>query len=359
MNFKLYFLGWSKEVDSFLASYFARRAREVKKATPLAADLITDFADFISGGKRLRAGLVRLGYEVFGGKDPEKVLPIAAATEVLHGAYLVHDDIIDSDLVRHNKPTIHARYEARLRHKMSQEKIKGNKALHYGESIGIMVGDIAFFEAIKLVFSSNLASGTKEKIAKELLDVAITTGFGEALDIDLPHRDIFTEQDVLTIHNLKTAYYTYFGPLMYGAFAAGAPIQKILAVKEYALPLGLAFQLQDDILGMFGDEKTIGKSADSDIKQGKNTLLYVEALKIAPSRDRAFLRRVWGNPQITVKELGEARRIIKDSGSMDYSVQMARDLVESAKRAIPRLTTNKELQNVLETLADYTVGREK
>lgn len=344
MDFKSYLLSWAEEVDEFLLDYLKSRAIEAKKVTPIAASLITDFSNFIVGGKRVRAGLVKLGYEIFGGKDFKQLLPIAAAVEILHGAFLVHDDIIDQDLIRHGKPTFHALY---------------SPPLHYGESIAIVAGDIGFFETFKIILDANLPHEIKEKITKEVITVSLETGFGEALDVEMSTKSEIHEEDILKVHRLKTASYTFVGPLTFGGLAAGVRTKDLVNIKDFALPLGLAFQLQDDILGMFGDERILGKSASSDIKEGKKTLLYLKALERADRKDHDFLKKLWGNPRTNKEELEEARRIVRETGSLDYSVNTARKLVKEAKSAIRRLTEDTKLQEILRTLADYIVEREK
>lgn len=354
MDFKPYFSEWAGEVDKFLTSYLRRRAKEAGKLAPIAGDLISDFAKFLVGGKRLRAGLVKLGYEIFGGKNPQDILPIAAAAEILHGALLIHDDIIDNSFIRHHQPTLHKKYE------MIQRKRKKDNSSHYGESMGIVAGDIGLFETNRLILASSFSSQIKEKILKELTNIAISTGFGEAQDIELPQMGRFSQKEILQIHYLKTALYTFIGPLKYGALASGkAGKTKLKAIGDYALSVGTAFQLHDDILGMFGDEKTLGKPVDSDIKEGKNTLLYLETLNRSTNNQNKFLKKLWGNHNITNKEIDQIRGMVKESGALDHSVKMAQELVNKGKGVIPKLTKDPTYQEILATLADYIIEREK
>lgn len=347
MHFRPYFSDWGQEVDKFLASYFAKREQEAQREASIAGDLIADIYNFTKGGKKLRAGLVKLGYEAFGGKNPKVVLPAAAATEILHSAFLVHDDIIDSDLIRHGRSTVHAKYSAIT------------NSLHYGEAMAIVAGDIAFFETSRIILSSNLASEIKNKILNEMIETAIRTGFGEALDVELANKKRRNQKGVMTVHTLKTAFYTFIGPLTYGAIAAGAAEANLAKIRDYGLPVGIAFQIQDDILGMFGSEKVLGKPVDSDIKEGKNTLLYIQALNKVDKSQKAFLIKVWGNRNITAEEVRQARRIIIDTGSLQYSANMARKLVTKGKKSIPKITKNKEYREILSTLADYIIERER
>ncbi|MBI4059426.1 polyprenyl synthetase family protein [Candidatus Microgenomates bacterium] len=346
MHFKPYFSDWAGQVNEYLASYLGKCQGQAKKEAPIAADLISDFTAFLGGGKRLRAGLVKLGYEIWGGKDRVKILPIAAAVEMIHGSLLIHDDIIDKGDMRHGKPTIHVKYAQ-------------NKTAHYGESMAILAGDFGLYEAIKLCLSADLPPLILQKVVQEILQIVLNTVYGEALDVEMAYQTQISEQQILTVNKLKTAYYTFIGPLTYGALAAGAHANSLKIIDKFALPLGIAYQIQDDILGIFGNEKTLGKSVDSDIKEGKNTLLYLEALKKGNAKQKNFLQKMWGNENITLEEVEEVRDIIRETAALDYAVKMAQELVAQSKQQIPHLTSDKNYQEILESLADYIVEREK
>jgi geranylgeranyl diphosphate synthase type I len=311
--------------------------------------------DFIAGGKRIRGGLVKLGHECFKKTDEKKILPVSVVVEITHGAILIHDDIIDSSEFRHNHPTVHKKYEEKYR---QMGYTKGN-ALHYGESIAIMVGIGGYYEAVSLLTKAQFPEKFKNAAIGELSRFMTETGYGEALDVDLAHRPKIKEKDVLTVHTLKTAQYTIVGPLKIGGFLAGAGEQQIKGFEDYGLPVGIAFQLQDDILGMFGTEEETGKPVDDDIKEGKNTLLYTQALKRGNSQQRKRLTSLWGKKDITPREVEEARKIIKNTGSLEYSQKSAKKLVEKGKKAVPQITKDKNLQEVFLSLADFIIEREK
>lgn len=355
MNYREYFLPYASEIDKFLAQFFQSKIKQSKKITPIASEMWQKLEDFIAGGKRIRGGLVKLGYECFKKPDEKKILPVSAAIEITHGAILVHDDIIDSSEFRHNHPTVHKKYEEKYR---QQGYTKGNP-LHYGESMGIVVGIGGYYEAVSLLTQTQLPEKFKVAAINELSRFMTETGHGEALDVDLSYRPKINQKDVLTIHTLKTAQYTIVGPLKIGGFLAGAREQQLKGFEDYGVPVGIAFQLQDDILGMFGSVKKLGKPVDSDIKEGKNTLLYTQALKKGNRKQQKRLKELWGNKNISPKQVEEARKIIRETDSLRYSRRLARRLVEKGKKVVPIITKNKELQEVFLSLADFIVERER
>jgi len=354
MNYKEYFLPYTSEIDKFLARFFQSKIKQSKKITPVASEMWQKLEDFIAGGKRIRGGLVRLGYECFGGKNKKVILPVSVAIEITNAAILIHDDIIDQVDLRHGRPTVHRQYQKY--HKVYYQK--GN-SLHYGECMAMMVGDIGMYEAIGLINRSNFSEKLKLRAIGELIDFMVKTAYGENLDVDLAYREKVTEKDIEIVNIYKTAYYTLVGPLKIGGILGGATNEQLDGFEDYGVPIGLAFQLQDDILGMFGTVEKLGKPVDSDIKEGKNTLLYTQALKKGNSSQRKRLTNLWGKRDITPDEVEEAKEIIKNTGSLEYSQKLARRLVEKGKKVVPKITKNKNLQEVFLNLADYIIKREK
>lgn len=354
MDYKEYFVTYASEIDSFLARFFKQKIKESKKITPIAADMWKKLRDFIAGGKRIRGGLVKLGYECFGGKDKKAILPVSAAIEITHGAILIHDDIIDQADLRHHRPTVHRRYEAYHR-----KKYQKGEPLHYGESLAICVGDVGFYEGISLIGKSSFPEKLRLQAISQLAGFMIETCYGEGLDVDLGYRERISEKAIMIINTLKTAYYTLVGPLKLGGILAGAKDRQLAKFEDYGAPLGVAFQLQDDILGMYGTVKKLGKPVDSDIKESKNTLLYTQALKRGSPKQQRRLTSLWGKKDITPKEVEEAREIIRKTGSLEYSQKVARKLVEKGKKSVSKITKNRELQEVFLSLADFIVEREK
>ncbi len=354
MNYQDYFLPYAEKIDEYLVQFFRGKIKESQKITPVAAQMWQELQTFIVGGKRIRGGLVKLGYECLGGRKSLNILPISAAIEITQGAILIHDDIIDRADFRHHRATVHKSYEALHR----QNRCKGDPA-HYGESLAMIVADASFYEAISQVAQSDFPQDRKLRAISQLNHFMIETCYGEALDVDLSYREKITKAEIMVINTLKTARYTLVGPLKLGGILYGATNSQLAKFEEFGVPIGIAYQLQDDILGMFGSQEEFGKPTDSDIKEGKNTLLYTQALKRGTAAQRKRLRSLWGNTDIRPKEVDEAREIIKDTGSLEYSQKLAQEMVAKGKQAVPQITKNKDLQEVFLSLADYIVERRK
>jgi len=354
MKYSDYFALYSKKLDKFLDRFFALEIKKSSKITSIGPDMWQKFGKFISGGKRIRGGLVKLGYECFKKATDKNILPASAAIEIIHGAMLIHDDIIDQSILRHNIPTIHKQYETS--HQNHHQK--GNSS-HYGEGMAIVAGIIGYFGAIELFNKSAVNPNLKTKAFNQLTSFVINTGYGEALDVDLTCRLKIIKNDVLKVHTYKTSYYTFIGPLKIGGALAGAEENQLKKFEAYGIPIGIAYQLQDDILGIFGTEEKLGKPIGDDIKEGKNTLLYTQVIKNGNSQQKKRLESLWGKKNINLKEIEEARTIIRKTGSLAYSQNLACQLVEKGKKAIPKITKNKNLQEVFLGLADFITEREK
>ena len=160
------------------------------------------------------------------------------------------------------------------------------------------------------------------------------------------------------MHKLKTAIYTIEGPLHMGAIAAGASDDQLKILSEYAIPLGMAFQLKDDLLGLFGLEEKLGKPVDSDIKEGKKTILILKAMENAGKQQKEFIVNALGNKNITEKELIKLREIIKKTGSLSYSENLAEKLVKKAKDTIKNSDFEKQGKEFFLEIADYIIKRD-
>ena len=177
MDYQEYFLPYALEINRFLAKFFRQKIKDSAKITSLAAQMWQEMEKFIAGGKRIRGGLVRLGYECFGGKNIKAILPASAAIEITQGAILIHDDIIDQSSLRHNRPTVHKIYEAY--HRKNYQK---GEASHYGESLALIVGDVGFYEAMALVGRGDFPSDLRLRAVDQLTKFMIETCYGEGLD---------------------------------------------------------------------------------------------------------------------------------------------------------------------------------
>lgn len=352
MQAKPYLKDYIKKVKPILNSFFKAQEKEAAKISPVTAEMMRIYRSFM-GGKNIRGSLTKLGYECFGGKNEKAILKASLMVEVAHAFLLVHDDIMDQDNLRRGKPTIHIQYE-----KLHNQRYKKGESKHYGTCLAIDLGDAGFVISNLILADSQFSSKRKEKVLRKFHQILLETAFGQAIDVSYENLGSVTEEDVMRVHHHKTANYTITGPLQYGALFAGADEKEIKKIERYGLPVGIAFQLRDDELGLFADEKTLGKPIGSDVRENKNTLLHLKTLESAKGENRKFIKYAYGNRNLTKREFNRVRKITQKTGALVYSQKMAKRLVEKGKKFIPQITQNPEFVDTLSNLADFMIERE-
>jgi geranylgeranyl diphosphate synthase type I len=355
MDFPKKLGGLKVVIDKELERQFDIAIAEVRKDDILIADAL-EYAKKIAlaGGKRIRGALLYWAYAGLGGKEKKKILKAAAAIELVHLFLLVHDDIIDRGDLRHGKETLHKMFADK-----KQKVIPAEAARHYGNSMAIIVGDMLYAIANKII----LEAGFDDKIAisalVKLQSVVVVTVVGQFQDLEIAYEKKVTEKEVLAMYKNKTARYTIEGPLHIGALLAGCDDKKTLRLLNgYAVPLGIAFQIQDDILGVFSNEKKIGKSVASDIEEGKQSLLVVKALQQASARKQKQIRSILGKKNLTAKEIRIFRDILQEAGALDYAKNLAAQYLGEGKKEIQKAILLPEAKKFLLGLAEYLEKRE-
>lgn len=349
---------YKKRLDPFLKEYFVEKKRQAQKIDPLAVQTVEVIEKFVlSGGKRIRPALVYYGYLAAGGKDGEDIIKASMAIELAHAFLLIHDDIIDRDSRRHNIATVHETYRI-----WGEElNLDENDAAHFGNAMAIVVGDIAYSMANEVLYDASFEDGTILAALKKIQEIVYRTLPGEMLDILMEARGTATEEEIMRMHEGKTARYTFEGPLHLGVTLAGKKedTQLLEALSAYSLSVGKAFQLRDDILGIFGDEKKLGKSVGADIIEGKQTLLIIKALEFGAKEQKRDIGKFLGKKDLTLSELEIFRNIIKETGSLSYSQRLSEKLVVEALFALKEVQFgNVSAKNFLEGIAGYIIKRE-
>jgi geranylgeranyl diphosphate synthase type I len=238
----------------------------------------------------------------------------------------------------------------------SASKYKTRESIRYGTSMAILAGDTAASLSNEIILESGFLNSAS-KAALELNKIYRKVIIGEALDIESELELDFEKKGIVLIHKMKTAPYTFGAPIHIGSILAENELNFKL-VKAIAEPLGVAYQIQDDILGMFGDEQKLGKPIGSDLREGKKTLLVLKALEKASVSDKMRLLRTFGNEETDENDVNTARRIIKETGSLDYSRDQVRNLVSKAINHISGLGMASVGEDFLVSLANYIVDRE-
>ena len=341
-------------VDRKLAEYFAKRIKEAKEIDSLAVQAVKNIRDLmLAGGKRLRAAFMYWGYKAAGGKDDDKIIEASMSIELTNIFLLIHDDIIDRDDFRHGVKTMRKRYE-----EIARIFYKKTDPVHFGDSMALVIGDMAAAAGNEIIFNSRFPPELILKALDKLQDIVSVTVGGELMDVVFEARRKATEKEILKVHENKTAKYTVEGPLHLGALLAGAN-KKILDVfSAYAIPVGIGFQIQDDILGVFGNEKKLGKPVGSDLRKGVQTLLITKALENANRQQRKWIQDMMGNPNAGDRDIEKFKKIVISTGSLAYSKDFSQKLIRQGKDAIEKSDIPKNAKDFLAGIADYLMNRE-
>jgi geranylgeranyl diphosphate synthase type I len=274
------------------------------------------------------------------------------AVELLHVFALIHDDIIDNSSLRRGEPTTHKQFEIFHR----QRELLGRKK-DYGFSTAILAGDLAYSFAEEILTTAPFPQERMRRARYYFDQMKTQVIYGQYLDVLGGYKKSLTEDEVLQILEYKTAKYTVERPLQIGAMLAGADYKLIQTFSKYGIPFGQAFQLQDDIIGTFGSEKEIGKPNDSDIKEGKKTILVAKAFERASKKQRKILESVIGNKRSKEDEIKLVRKIIKETGSYDYCIKLAKELLNQATQAIKDVKLTEEGKEYLLAAVEYLENR--
>lgn len=341
-----------KEMDLRLAKYWDREARinfgfNESQIELVRRMLLHGKEHNLRQGKRLRGSFVYYGYKLGGREVDDKVWKAAEAVELVHTALLMHDDFMDRDPVRRGGPTTQIFFA------------KGDE--HYGESMAVCLGDAILCLGFERLLDCGFENEKVREAMKQLLRGITNTAFGQAYDVSLPKLGEMTEERVMSLHRAKTAIYTYENPLLIGGILAGLSSETRTVLQDYSVDGGIAFQLQDDVLGVYGDEEKTGKSANSDLLQGKVTLLVVKVMEMGSESQKADLLKVWGRLKAQDGDIEAAKTAIKESGAYDYSVETAKKYAVKAVETAETLRgkgLNEEAVDYLEGIARYMVERE-
>lgn len=312
------------------------------------------YQGLLTGGKKIRPSLVMLAFENFRGEPEfrEGALLASIAYEVIHNSFLVHDDIEDESLLRRGRPSVHEQY--RIMHEQSGGILDHRQ---YGKAVAINTGSLGPFKALETIWNIDNRNERIVAVQKWLRYVIETTLRGQRRDLtDIPLEEL-TENYVYRIYHQKTAVYTMVGPLTLGAILAGISGKDLEYLNTFGVNLGIAFQMVDDHLGMYGNEQVLGKPVDSDIREAKKTLHFVKAFQTADPFEREFLRSIWGKQDASLADLSQVRTLIEQLRVKDVVLDRADTLAARARSVIPRITNNPTIRSILEGLTSFVVAR--
>ena len=338
-----------KTLDEFLDEMGER----VAPLGPDAADLLEEARRCVSGGKRFRAAFCWWGYRAVSPEvaDEDALLRACAALEVLHASALVHDDYMDASDTRRGRPATHRAFAAAHR----SRSWRGDPE-QYGASAAILLGDLLLAWSDELLRRCGLPA-ERVVAALEVFDHCRTEVIsGQFLDVSVQARGRADVDAAMTVLRYKSAKYSIERPLHIGATLAGGGPETLRELTAYGLPLGEAFQLRDDLLGVYGDPAATGKPAGDDLVEGKRTVLVALALDGASAADAARLDAALGTP-LSEEQVADLRRIIDDSGAHAHVEQVIGELVTLSLAKLDASSVAEPARQVLRELAAAATDR--
>ena len=294
-------------LDDFVAGQSARLAA----VSPQLAPMVEAVAGLLAGGKRLRPAFCYWGWRGAGAPDSDAVVRAAASLELLHACALIHDDVMDGSDIRRGQPAAHRRF-ARL------HEVSGwlGSADAFGTGGAILVGDLCLAWADELLYASGLDAAALTAGKPVLDEMRTELMAGQYLDLLEQAQGTGSVEGAMRVLRYKSAKYTVERPLQLGAALAGAGTDLAALYSAYGLPLGEAFQLRDDVLGVFGDPAETGKPAGDDLREGKRTLLVAYAMAEATAAGVALLRARLGDAALDEAGVDDLRTVIQTSGAL-------------------------------------------
>ncbi len=317
----------SEELDGAIRSY-------IKDEEP--SNLVEACRQYpYHGGKRMRPSMVIAACGAVGG-DKDKAVPLAVAIEYIHNFTLIHDDLMDGDEKRRGMITSHVKY---------------------GMPTAVLAGDGLFAKAFEIISTLDIPSDVMRKILN-IVSVAVwDLARGQQMDINNENGEKVTMEQYIETIRLKTSVLFASGAAG-GALIGGANDDVAMAIHDYAMSLGVAFQMYDDILGIVGDPAKTGKSAGNDIRKGKSTVIVCHALKnIKDAKDLERFESILGKIDASEDEIEIARDILKRTGSIDYAIEMADKYTKDAIAKLDCLDDSEDKEFMI-ALAEYAMDRE-
>ncbi len=333
--------GIKRDVDERLEQLLDERVEAAQSVGREFVEVVSAVRDLcLRGGKRLRPALLIAGYRAASDNaDLEPAVNAGVALELLQAYFLIHDDWMDGDTERRGGPAVHALLGKRFR----------SAAL--GDRAGILAGDYSAALASEAIAHLEVPPARLKRVFSAFSQMQLDVVAGQQLDL------VGRTRDIEKVYTLKTCAYTVSGPLRIGAMLAGGSDRTLATLERWAHPIGIAFQLRDDLLGAFGDRKQMGKPVGSDLRAGKHTVLLATALRRARGRDREILKGTVGNSRASAARLRQAVEVLERSGARQAVEERIEELVAQAQQALDAGRLSPDGRALLEGAAHVLTAR--
>lgn len=354
MNFFEYSQRYKSKINAKIKIFYERKIKSTENR--FLHDYYSELRDyFLAGGKRIRPLLCIATYNAFKSKQDDRILVPCIGTEFLHNASLIHDDIIDRDNLRRGEPSFHYRYQQYF----DQYELKKIPKEEFGNSIGIIGGDSAFFIGMEPYLNNEFETEFNLEALRLYEQAFIEIANGVLIETDMVNKKETSLEEYIEMVGLKTGTLIEKSILI-GATYANAEEKYKKLLSTYGMNLGIIFQIKDDILGTFGEEEKTGKPADSDIKEGKKTCLLIEALDKLEPKKKEKLLNIMNKKHISDKDVKVVRRFYNEVDVKNSCKQLANDYYDEALEALNELkpVINEEEAEVFSHLLDFVLTRE-
>ncbi|WP_433343588.1 polyprenyl synthetase family protein [Micromonospora sp. CA-111912] len=332
-----------KALTEFLAGQHAWMKGVDEDLVPVA-EAIEAFV--LGGGKRLRPAFAYWGFRGAGGGDSDQVVTALAALEFVQASALIHDDLMDRSDTRRGEPAVHRRFAARHR-----SAGWGGNADGFGDAAAILLGDLCLVWSDELLHSAGLDPRIVARARPVFDEMRTEVTVGQYLDVLTQATGDTSVERAGKVARYKSAKYTVERPLLLGAALAGATADVRAAYSAYGLPLGEAFQLRDDVLGVFGDPSQTGKPAGDDLREGKRTFLVAAAVEATDAAGRELLLGRLGDPGLDEDGVARLRELITSTGALARTEERIATLTDTALAALAAVDLETEARQALVDLA--------
>ena len=340
-------------IDLELLKFTRARSSELREIDSHLAPVAEALSEFITdGGKRFRPIFAYLGYLGAGSTPSQSALTACAALELVHVCALIHDDVMDGSDSRRNKPALHKQFEEL--HKMNG--YKGDKE-KFGVAAAILLGDLALSWSDQMISESGIASQDSSRAAPLFHEMRAELMAGQYLDVLEGSIGEFNLERSRKIARFKSGKYSIERPLQFGAALANDDRELRKVFSDYGLPLGEAFQLRDDILGVFGDSAVTGKPSGDDIREGKRTVLMALTSSRLSAADHLKLAQALGNSNLDNSQVAQIQQLVKDCGALAECEELIEDLLQQALNSLKHPSLNKDVADHLRGMAIAATNR--
>lgn len=358
-----YFNYWRGQIDPHLERFFKSCEDNPLCEGEYGKGTLDRIAEMtLRGGKRQRVAFVAAAYSLFGGdtlseREEQAIIDAAMGVEILQTHLLIHDDLIDEAPLRRGGETIHTFYQQEFH----RSGYRGDSK-KYGDSVALLAGDLTVYFACQPIIDSRVLSAeSKIKILRILIQSGVDTFYGQLLDLLRDARGTTSEEEIIKLAYMKAGRSSGEAPMHIGAVLAGNDSREVLdKLSAYSNPLSVAFQFQDDILGLFGKEELLGKSTLSDLAEGKQTLLILKALERSNSIQRQALNNLVGKKDIAQEEADKVRQIVIETGALEYVRDVSRRYILEAQEALDNWNENwgSESKRFFWAVSEITLSRQ-